>query len=91
MINVSNLTLHFGERPMFDEVSFFIGKEDRIGRWAGNGAGKSTLLKMLAGEDKPDSGSIDKPRDLTVGYLPNDEARPAAEPSADRDERVQGG
>lgn len=70
MINVSNLTLHFGERPMFDEVSFFIGKEDRIGLVGRNGAGKSTLLKMLAGEDKPDSGSIDKPRDLTVGYLP---------------------
>lgn len=70
MINVSNLTLHFGERPMFDEVSFFIGKDDRIGLVGRNGAGKSTLLKMLAGEDKADSGSIEKPRDLTVGYLP---------------------
>lgn len=70
MINVSNLTLHFGERPMFDAISFFIGKDDRIGLVGRNGAGKSTLLKMLAGEDKPDSGSIDKPRDLTVGYLP---------------------
>ncbi len=70
MINVSNLTLHFGERPMFDEISFFIGKDERIGLVGRNGAGKSTLLKMLAGEDKPDSGSIDKPRDLTVGYLP---------------------
>ena len=70
MISVSNLTLHFGERPMFDAVSFFIGKDDRIGLVGRNGAGKSTLLKMLAGEDKADSGSIDKPRDLTVGYLP---------------------
>ncbi|HNK40104.1 MAG TPA: ATP-binding cassette domain-containing protein, partial [Flavobacteriales bacterium] len=70
MISVSNLSLHFGERTMFDAVSFFIGKDDRIGLVGRNGAGKSTLLKMLAGEDKPDSGSIDKPRDLTVGYLP---------------------
>ncbi|MBK9758477.1 MAG: ABC-F family ATP-binding cassette domain-containing protein [Flavobacteriales bacterium] len=70
MINVSNLTLHFGERPLFDEVSFFIGKEDRIGLVGRNGAGKSTLLKILAGEDKADSGSVDKPRDLTIGYLP---------------------
>ncbi len=70
MINVSNLSLHFGERPLFEEVSFFIGKDERIGLVGRNGAGKSTLLKMLAGEDKPDSGSIDKPRDLSVGYLP---------------------
>ena len=70
MINVSGLTLHFGERPMFDDVSFFIGKDDRIGLVGRNGAGKSTLLTMLAGETRPDAGSIDKPRDLTVGYLP---------------------
>ncbi|MBS1582520.1 MAG: ABC-F family ATP-binding cassette domain-containing protein [Bacteroidetes bacterium] len=70
MINVSGLTLHFGERPMFDDVSFFIGKDDRIGLVGRNGAGKSTLLKMLAGENRPDKGSIDRPRDLTVGYLP---------------------
>ncbi len=70
MINVSGLTLHFGERPMFDDVSFFIGKDDRIGLVGRNGAGKSTLLKMLAGEDRPDKGAIEKPRDLSVGYLP---------------------
>ncbi|HEX2616695.1 MAG TPA: ATP-binding cassette domain-containing protein, partial [Flavobacteriales bacterium] len=70
MINVSGLSLHFGERPMFDDVSFFIGKDDRIGLVGRNGAGKSTLLKMLAGENRPDKGSIDRPRDLTVGYLP---------------------
>ncbi|MFT3884933.1 MAG: ABC-F family ATP-binding cassette domain-containing protein [Flavobacteriales bacterium] len=70
MINVSSLFLHFGERPMFDDVSFFIGKDDRIGLVGRNGAGKSTLLKMLAGENRPDKGSIDRPKDLTVGYLP---------------------
>lgn len=70
MINVSDLTLHFGDRTMFDAVSFFIGKDDRIGLVGRNGAGKSTLLKMLAGEERPDSGSIDRPRDLTTGYLP---------------------
>jgi ATP-binding cassette subfamily F protein 3 len=70
MINISELTLHFGDRTMFDRVSFFIGKDDRIGLVGRNGAGKSTLLKMLAGEEQPDAGSVDKPRDLSTGYLP---------------------
>ena len=45
MISVSNLTLHFGERPMFDEVSFFIGKDDRIGLVGRNGAGLSNARR----------------------------------------------
>ena len=59
---------------MFDEVSFFIGSEDRIGLVGRNGAGKSTLLKILAGVGSFDKGTIGKPRDLTVGYLPQEMA-----------------
>lgn len=70
MISVSNLLLHFGERPMFDNVSFFIGSEDRIGLVGRNGAGKSTLLKILAGQQPFDKGTIGKPKELTMGYLP---------------------
>ncbi|MBK9274530.1 MAG: ABC-F family ATP-binding cassette domain-containing protein [Flavobacteriales bacterium] len=70
MIDVSGLTLHFGQRPMFDGVSFFIGSDDRIGLVGRNGAGKSTLLKILAGQQAYDKGSIGRPRELTLGYLP---------------------
>ncbi|MBS1944520.1 MAG: ABC-F family ATP-binding cassette domain-containing protein [Bacteroidetes bacterium] len=70
MISVTNLTLHFGERPMFDGVSFFIGSDDRIGLVGRNGAGKSTLLKILAGQQHYDTGSIGRPKELTMGYLP---------------------
>ena len=70
MISVSNLLLHFGERPMFDNVSFFIGNGDRIGLVGRNGAGKSTLLKILAGQQPFDKGSIGKPKELSMGYLP---------------------
>ncbi|HMQ76981.1 MAG TPA: ABC-F family ATP-binding cassette domain-containing protein [Flavobacteriales bacterium] len=70
MIDVSGLTLHFGQRPMFDGVSFFIGSDDRIGLVGRNGAGKSTLLKILAGQQSYDKGSIGRPRELTLGYLP---------------------
>ena len=70
MIDVSGLTLHFGQRPMFDGVSFFIGSDDRIGLVGRNGAGKSTLLKILAGQQSYDKGAIGRPRELTLGYLP---------------------
>ncbi len=70
MLTVNNLTLHFGERALFDDVSFFIGNDDRVGLAGRNGAGKSTLLKILAGEQGYDSGSIGRPRELTFGYLP---------------------
>jgi ATP-binding cassette subfamily F protein 3 len=55
---------------MFDSVSFFIGSDDRIGLVGRNGAGKSTLLKILAGQQNFDKGNIGKPKELTMGYLP---------------------
>nr|MDQ3102098.1 ATP-binding cassette domain-containing protein [Bacteroidota bacterium] len=72
MITVQGLLLHFGQRPMFDEVSFFIGADDRIGLVGRNGAGKSTLLKILAGQQNFDKGVIGKPKELTFGYLPQE-------------------
>jgi ATP-binding cassette subfamily F protein 3 len=74
MITVQGLTLHFGQRPMFDGVSFFIGSDDRIGLVGRNGAGKSTLLKIMAGQQNFDSGTIGKPKELTLGYLPQEMA-----------------
>lgn len=59
---------------MFDAVSFYIGSDDRIGLVGRNGAGKSTLLKILAGMQMYDGGSIGKPRELTMGYLPQEMA-----------------
>ncbi|TXI80982.1 MAG: ABC transporter ATP-binding protein [Flavobacteriales bacterium] len=74
MITVQGLTLHFGQRPMFDDFNFFIGADDRIGLVGRNGAGKSTLLKTLAGVQPYDKGTIGKPKELTMGYLPQEMA-----------------
>lgn len=70
MISVNNIDKEFSARPLFKGVSFVINPNDKIALVGKNGAGKTTLLKMFAGIDKPTSGSIDIPKGITIGYLP---------------------
>src|SRR5262245_58445076 len=72
MIQLSELTKTFGDRTLFDRVTWQITDRERVGLCGPNGAGKTTLLKMMAGLDEPDTGAILKPAALTVGYLPQD-------------------
>jgi len=72
MIHVEHLTKHYGERVLFEDVSWHVKKRDRIGLSGPNGAGKTTLLRMLAGTEEPDEGSIRMASDTTIGYLPQD-------------------
>ena len=70
MISIDGLTVEFGVKPLFKEVSFVINERDRIALVGKNGAGKSTMLKILCGLQKPTSGAVSVPNDLTIGYLP---------------------
>ena len=72
MIQLSELTKSFGDRVLFDHVTWQITDRERAGLCGPNGAGKTTLLRMMAGLDEPDSGAVLKPSALTVGYLPQD-------------------
>ena len=72
MLQLSSLTKGFGDRTLFEKVTWRISAGDRVGLCGPNGAGKTTLLRMLAGLDEPDTGSITKRTGLTVGYLPQD-------------------
>ena len=72
MIHVEGLNKRYGERVLFEDVSWHVKKRDRIGLSGPNGAGKTTLLRMLAGLQEPDSGSIRMASDTTIGYLPQD-------------------
>jgi ATP-binding cassette subfamily F protein 3 len=72
VIQLSELTKSFGDRVLFDHVTWQITDRERVGLCGPNGAGKTTLLRMMAGIDEPDSGAILKPPALTVGYLPQD-------------------
>ncbi|HEY7450601.1 MAG TPA: ATP-binding cassette domain-containing protein [Vicinamibacterales bacterium] len=72
MIQLSDLTKSFGDRVLFDHVTWQISLRERVGLCGPNGAGKTTLLRMLGSLDEPDSGSIIRPATLTTGYLPQD-------------------
>lgn len=70
MISIESLTVEFGGKPLFDNISYVINKKDRIALVGKNGAGKSTMLKIIAGLQRPTSGNVSIPKDLTIGYLP---------------------
>jgi ATPase subunit of ABC transporter with duplicated ATPase domains len=71
-----DLTKSFGPRLVLDRVSCTVAPRHRVGIVAPNGTGKSTLLKILAGLDRPDSGTVTlTPPTATVGYLPQEPER----------------
>ena len=70
MISINQLVVSFGGFELFKKVSFLINPKDRIGLTGKNGAGKSTLLKIIAGQQAPSEGEVVIPRNVRVGYLP---------------------
>ena len=72
MLNLTNISVSFGGRDLYKNISFQINNKDKIGIVGKNGAGKSTLLKLITGDQQLTSGSIQKQSMLTVGYLPQE-------------------
>ncbi|WP_297928281.1 ABC-F family ATP-binding cassette domain-containing protein [uncultured Coprobacter sp.] len=70
MISIEGLSVEFGGNPLFDDITYVINKKDRIALVGKNGAGKSTMLKIIAGLQQPTSGMVNIPKDMTIGYLP---------------------
>ncbi len=71
-MKVETLVKTYGEKTLFDHISFSITDTDRIGLIGVNGTGKSTLLKVLAGLDHAEAGRIDHPNDYHIEYLDQD-------------------
>jgi ATP-binding cassette subfamily F protein 3 len=72
MITVGNLSVLFGGKPLFEDISFMIQSRDRVGLTGKNGAGKSTLLKIIARQQEPTKGSVSVPNGYRIGYLPQE-------------------
>lgn len=70
LISLHKIGLHFGGFELFQDVSLLITPKDKIGLVGRNGAGKSTLMKLIVGLEAPSVGTVSKPTDLTIGYLP---------------------
>lgn len=69
MLTVENMTKTYGEKLLFNNISFTISERERIGIIGVNGTGKSTLLKIIAGLDTDDQGEISHSKDYTISYL----------------------
>lgn len=72
MLKLNQIRLEFADRVLFNDIDIFIGEDHKIGLVGKNGAGKSTLLKILVGVQNPSSGAVIKPKDFTLGYLPQE-------------------
>ena len=68
-LQIENLTKSYGDRILFDSITFGINEGDKIGIIAKNGTGKSTLLRIISGKESPDDGKITFRNDLRVGIL----------------------
>ena len=69
LLQIESLTKSFGDRMIFDEISFGVAEGEKIGIIAKNGTGKSTLLRIITGNEVYDSGKISFRNDVRVGYL----------------------
>jgi len=70
MISVDNVSVLHGGSPLFSNITFNINESDKIALMGKNGAGKSTLLKIIAGVNKPTSGTVSAPKGYIIAYLP---------------------
>ena len=72
MLSVNDLSLQYGNKHIFRDVSVQVHPEDRVGLAGVNGAGKSTLLKIICGSHATDPGTVNRASWFSVAYLPQE-------------------
>ena len=69
ILSIGSVSKSFGENTLFQNVSFSLEAKDKVGFIGSNGAGKTTLFKILTGSETPDSGTVSKSQQLSIGYM----------------------
>ena len=72
MIEFSNVTMQHGKQVLYLGASFTLHPGEKVGLVGANGAGKTTVFRLITGEERPDEGSIERPRRLSIGYFRQD-------------------
>ena len=68
-LSVENISKSYGERALFEDISFGINKDQKVAFVAKNGSGKTSILNIIAGLDMPDSGQIVTRKEISMAYL----------------------
>ena len=89
VIEAKGLTKAFGDKLLFEDLSFLLPPGGIVGVIGPNGAGKSTLFKLITGQEQPDEGSIDIGSTVRLGFV--DQSRDALDPSKNEWEEISGG
>ncbi|MBQ3497630.1 MAG: ABC-F family ATP-binding cassette domain-containing protein [Clostridia bacterium] len=100
VLSAQNLNMSFGDRTLFDGVSFEINTGDRVGLIGANGTGKTTLFRLVLGSESPTSGEIHPGKNTVVGYMEQhacrnshksvyDEIMTVFEPLIEKEKRIE--
>src|SRR5499427_3444241 len=81
ILSLENVSKTYGVKPLFESISFGLDESDKVGVIGANGSGKSTLLRIIAGEERPDTGHVVVANEKIVAYL-------SQNPSYDPDQTV---
>ena len=69
ILNINDVSLSFGDKTILNNISFLINEGDKCALIGDNGTGKSSLLKLITGEYTKDSGEITFKKDISIGYV----------------------
>src|SRR5258706_4531622 len=72
MISFTNVTKQYGPQILFVDASFQVNAGEKVGLVGPNGSGKTTVFRLIAGEESPDDGAIDRQRRMSIGYFRQD-------------------